>query len=585
MRVERHIFGSFSGYTTLARSAQVAAEDIRSLESGAFAFGQTNERSVLEGLARQASYFTRLLPSGNRGLTRVIEGELDDNGRWTLLLVTAIVSQADWDSQLTGDVLKLLDADELWRWDRRPELQPVDMRVSAPDRSLPGKTVSKALALISELESHFTSRRSVLVTSDDFSAADLRAVEILMPPSARPRFTSAYRSFSPSLPVALNCVATESAGGRSSFRYQPNLPLSPYAEYLSASGLSGGTIPYDAIADYRSFGAVGRTSAPAAQTAAIPTAAVAKRRATGSSSGAPYWLLAVVVVLGMLAVGAAYFLGGEMGRRRGQRMAQVEAEASYTEGLSRQAEKYEQRLAAALGIPDSTFDQSLEIFSAKLKEAEQSAATPPPAPAPAPAPAPTTAPVPVIAEYAKAQEEADRLREFYVKMSTRQRDRFNELRREIIALRQGLTPQKILLFSDDIQRIHMGLEQLEEEWPYLPADQRAWTQDLKMQKAIFDELADTSRRMNKARLLIEKLARDINHFMKDPSVSLLDDIQRSLDISPDAVADVPEGIVSLNMELGEFRRSLKEQIGQSRERLIQYEKSRDDKDRPEGDKR
>jgi hypothetical protein len=64
MRIERHVFGSFSGYTTLAKSAGVSLDDCRQLESTAYSFGQSHDRGFIKSLAKTPAYFTRSMTGG-----------------------------------------------------------------------------------------------------------------------------------------------------------------------------------------------------------------------------------------------------------------------------------------------------------------------------------------------------------------------------------------------------------------------------------------------------------------------------------------------------------------------------------------
>ena len=51
MKAERHLFGSFDGYQTLAASPGVS--DAEAAELSEFGFGQTSDQATLEGLSRR----------------------------------------------------------------------------------------------------------------------------------------------------------------------------------------------------------------------------------------------------------------------------------------------------------------------------------------------------------------------------------------------------------------------------------------------------------------------------------------------------------------------------------------------------
>ena len=101
MRIERHVFGSRSGYTTLAQSGGISDSERRLLET--FAFGQTNDPRYLDSLAQQPAYLSRPLGPRRRAITRVLRGHPDDQGRVTLLFPTAVLSTGDWVKTLRGD--------------------------------------------------------------------------------------------------------------------------------------------------------------------------------------------------------------------------------------------------------------------------------------------------------------------------------------------------------------------------------------------------------------------------------------------------------------------------------------------------
>lgn len=256
MRIERHIFGSYKGYTTLARSAGVSVDDCRILESSAHSFGQTYDARFNKALASTPAFFTRNLCGRRRALARVLEGALDDNDRPTLRVVTVIVSQHDWDAQLCGDVQLLLEKENLWQWDGSAQLSAIEVTFRPPAHSVPRGSVPRVLALLSEIEHSHAAHRGVVVSAKEFSQQEIVCVEMLIPPSNRAGFTSAYRALSPKLPAAVNCLAAEAGSqDRVTFHFQPeHIHPSPYAQYLLESGFSSGSIPLESIMAYKRFG-------------------------------------------------------------------------------------------------------------------------------------------------------------------------------------------------------------------------------------------------------------------------------------------------------------------------------------------
>jgi uncharacterized coiled-coil DUF342 family protein len=301
MHVARHVFGSYKGYSTLAKSPGVSADDCRAIEGAAFGFGQSYDTRYYRSLARTPAYFTRALRGGKRALTRVLEGTLDDNQRPTLRLVTAIVTQQDWDLQIKGDVGWLLQQPQIWEWDGSPQLAPIELPGRSPMRGLGRSTVPLVLALLSEVENHWASRRTTVVSANQYSVNELAALEMLIPGSARSQFTSANRSLSPQLPSSVNCLATEAnAQDKVNFRYQPNGGLSPYAQCLAEMDLTS-AIPLEFIMSYNRFGA----SAPRSTLETLVP--VAPSPLTIHQRPSPMPLLAVAALAVVLAVAA--FLG------------------------------------------------------------------------------------------------------------------------------------------------------------------------------------------------------------------------------------------------------------------------------------
>lgn len=256
MLIERHIFGSYKGYTTLARSPGVSIDDSRILESAAYSFGQTYDARFNKTLARTPAFFTRTLRGGRRALARVLEGAPDDNNRPTLRVVTVIVSQQDWDSQLFGDVQLLLEEESLWQWDGSAQPAAMEITFRPPSYLVPRKSVPRVLALLSEIERGHAAHRGVVVSANEFSQQEIACLEILVPPLVRVEFTSAYRTLSPQLQATVNCLAAEAGSqDRVTFRFQPeHTHLSPYAEYLYNSGFASGSIPLERIMAYNRFG-------------------------------------------------------------------------------------------------------------------------------------------------------------------------------------------------------------------------------------------------------------------------------------------------------------------------------------------
>lgn len=251
MRIERHVFGSVSGYATLARSAGLSEADGRALESTSF--GTAYDPAYRSSLQRSVAYLSRPLGVDRRAITRVLAGPADDEGRPTLLFVTAVVSASDWDRVLQGDVRPLLRQTDVWNWDRSPSLAALTMNHGAPARiELSAVEWQRVLGLVSLVELSWISRRIVVVRESDYSFDELTAVERLLPPDARRGYSAAYRSLNPDLGVRLNCIA----GGVPASGSDPARTLcgakSPYALHLERIGI--GDAAGLLLLDYVGFG-------------------------------------------------------------------------------------------------------------------------------------------------------------------------------------------------------------------------------------------------------------------------------------------------------------------------------------------
>ena len=253
MQIERHIFGNRRGYTTLARSAGVDAEVCRQLESVAFGFGQTNDPRFAQSLATQVVFFIRELPGNRRCLTRVLQGQPDDNGRPTLMLISAILNRDDWDRRLLGNVQFLLGCGELWQWEGSGTLAAIRLSPCPPPRTLPPALVVKLLSLISEIERQ--PQQQTTVSINEYGVSELAALEVLIPPAARPDVSIACGSLNGQFPATINAPSAAAPARTPTFQSAGLLgELSPYAKFLADAGLLTGVVPLEKIMTYRRFG-------------------------------------------------------------------------------------------------------------------------------------------------------------------------------------------------------------------------------------------------------------------------------------------------------------------------------------------
>ncbi|MBU0617007.1 MAG: hypothetical protein KKI02_04765, partial [Planctomycetes bacterium] len=253
MQIERHVFGSISGYATLARSSGLTDGERRQLEN--LSFGTPYEPSFQASLSKTVAYWSRPLGSGKRAVSRVLPGRPDDAGRPTLLFVTAIVAADDWDLTLQGDVRPLLRRAELWEWDGAPELAALDLEDLDPGPlRLSRDSAQRALGLVSLVELSWAARQPVVVRAEHYSLDEVALVERLLPAAIRRDCSVVYRGLNPDLAASLNCLAEGIPAGTSNPVRRLDAAKSPYALRLAGEGLADGRTPEVLLVGYDNFG-------------------------------------------------------------------------------------------------------------------------------------------------------------------------------------------------------------------------------------------------------------------------------------------------------------------------------------------
>jgi len=107
-----HVFGSVSGYTTLAKSSDISQEEDSALSG--LGFGQTNNSNFIDGLFTTPTAYGRRLPSGRYAITRCFPGSPDVAGRITLLLASVIMDLDTWLNHIRGGLVKFLNDQSVW---------------------------------------------------------------------------------------------------------------------------------------------------------------------------------------------------------------------------------------------------------------------------------------------------------------------------------------------------------------------------------------------------------------------------------------------------------------------------------------
>jgi hypothetical protein len=253
MHIERHVFGSVTGYATLACSAGLSNDERQQLESASF--GTPYEPSYQASLTQRVACWSRPLRSGRRAVSRVLPGRPDDAGRPTLLFVTAVVAPEDWDFTLQGDVRPLLRRGELWKWDGAPDLTALDLPGLDPGPlRLSTDTAQRALGLVSLIELSWADRQPVIVRAEHYSLDDVALVERLLPAAIRRDYSAVYRGLNPDLAASLNCLAEGVPADTSNPARRLNTAKSPYALRLASEGLAAGRTPEVLLVGCDDFG-------------------------------------------------------------------------------------------------------------------------------------------------------------------------------------------------------------------------------------------------------------------------------------------------------------------------------------------
>ena len=253
MRVVRHVFGSVRGYGTLARGPGLSDADCRKL--GSLSFGTPYDADYPQSLAEHAAFWSRPLDETRRALTRVLPGKPDDAGRPTLLFVSCVVDAEEWNFELQADALTLLRLRELWEWNGEPHLPALEIPEPKPGSwRFPDDSVQRILGLISLIEMSWRAKQPAIVRADQYSAREVAAVERLLPPSIRERYSAVYRGLNPDLPATLNCLAAGTLLGSTGAPRFLAGAQSAYARELELENFGDGHEPNLLLIGYDRFG-------------------------------------------------------------------------------------------------------------------------------------------------------------------------------------------------------------------------------------------------------------------------------------------------------------------------------------------
>lgn len=333
VQVSRHVFGADRGYRTLAASSDVTPEVRRELE--AFTFGQTHDAGYLDSLGRVPAYWSRPLASGRRAITRVLNGEPDDQGRSTLLFITGVVDAREWLAGLCGEEPIVFANEEFCAWQPGTDLARVTIRIeNRPARLTTPQQREKILSVLGALEGHNDDPRASLVVAEkELGPDDINLLTLLLPGDSRATFSYAMRSLSDGLPVRLNCLADCASRGKSRRRIVRWRPGMTYENWRYTSALAyfwkpGESPPWEFVANCKSFGQLhlGVSAGQAKQVSTLPPPA-AKARNKPRRPFPTYALLiaSLVVLVGITAL----FVGRKLLAKQRAESLLVEAKAFF----------------------------------------------------------------------------------------------------------------------------------------------------------------------------------------------------------------------------------------------------------------
>jgi|GEM_PF-3815852 len=109
-RADIHVFGSVSGYGTVAASSGLRADETQELER--FQFGEISTSDAIARLESHPTMTARPLASGRMAISRMLPAGVDDAGRPTIEVVTLVVDARVYEGNLGA--LEILTSDASW---------------------------------------------------------------------------------------------------------------------------------------------------------------------------------------------------------------------------------------------------------------------------------------------------------------------------------------------------------------------------------------------------------------------------------------------------------------------------------------
>ncbi len=295
LNIPRHVFGCRRGYRTLGVSSDVSRAERDELET--FSFGQTSAPTYLDSLELKPAYWCRCLGSKRWAITRVQKGATDDQGRSTLLFVSALLEPDDWVDKLGADSTPLLEASPIWAWNGEPVLEPVKIALGNRESSTPNSAQrARVLSMLALVEArHGGPNETIVATEFEFSPDDVRLLATLLPRACKASFSWAVRSLSEGLPVVVNSLSGNASRGSATRRItrwsrSVSYDQPTYTAALAFFWKPGHPPPWEFVANCQSFGQEtwGQATPPTAVTRMSPQAPTARDRRS-RLRGRPLW--------------------------------------------------------------------------------------------------------------------------------------------------------------------------------------------------------------------------------------------------------------------------------------------------------
>jgi hypothetical protein len=234
-RADIHIFGSVSGYSTIAASAGVRADETRELEQ--FQFGEISTSDAMSRLETQATMTSRMLASGRMAISRMLPAGVDDAGRPTIEVITLIVDARVYDAQLGALALLAEDA-SLWRDAREQVRTGIEYPSGA---ALVSEPRDPALLRVLDAWMHATRTGSVAILPANAQLDVLRFVSTLDASDRRRcRWGIGINSLSSPVDVCTMMPGASTHGARAAVRPalsgQWHCAETEFAQFRAASG-------------------------------------------------------------------------------------------------------------------------------------------------------------------------------------------------------------------------------------------------------------------------------------------------------------------------------------------------------------